>query len=1174
MSNWTSEQQTAIYERNCNLLVSAAAGSGKTAVLVERIVSRVFDEQNPVDIDRIVIVTFTKSAAGEMKERLTKRFEDILKADCGNRRAIRQIALINHAKITTIDSFCSYILKNYYNTIGYEPSYRIADKGETELIKEDVYNELLEERLKNNDENLITAINSLTQGKSIAPFFDIIKKLYDASESHPWPKEWLSDCAKLYDIDNEDELNASPVIEYLFSYIKELLNEMSQSYDNLIELCEDPGLSGVRDVLCDDKSKVTRLLECNSFTELNNNADKNFRTKPRAGKGTDKELSDYITAERNSLKKEITEIIDLYCCYPYEDIIDEVACVRTSITAVVDFTIEFADRYREAKEERQIAEFSDVAHRALEILVSKEGKTEKYTHVADELSELYDEIYIDEYQDSNYVQEKILNAVSRCRFGCNNIFMVGDVKQSIYRFRMARPEIFIDKYNTYTEEQSPERKIELHKNFRSTVNVINSVNDIFRRIMKKSVGNIEYNDDAALNYGGNIKDEINTDTDICMYVKESDDYNDDSKGIINAEIAAMRIKEIMAENEKLTYKDFVILLRSGKDAGPEYVDTLGNMGIPADYASTTGYFSAYEVRLIIDVLKVIDNERQEIPLLAVMKSYFAGFTANEMALIKGNRRKKNYYDCLCEFSKGDGETAKKCRKFINFIGEYRKKAGVMTIRELVSELIYSTGYYDYVGFLLNGSRRKMNINMFILQAEKFEKTSFSGLFNFVRYIDKIRNYDVDFGESGNAGNDNNYVRIMTIHQSKGLQFPVVILGNSDKRFNEEDLKSKIIIDEDFGISMDYVDLKSRRKQKFLFKEIMKKKCEREGTGEEIRLLYVALTRAVQKLVVTGVVSSKKYEEFTSGIDRRIIDMKFILGNKNYSSLILGALQSDELCGKYNYICYDNELLTDNVKDAVKEDLTDINELLRRAFSGRKDTEQVKNTVEYIYPHKEIKNLKSKYSVSEIKHMSMEENEDEASKVIAPERTKVVPRFRKGVDEEVKGTLRGTAYHRFFEILNYDCCKDYNSIEEYLKTSVAAGKISEEYAGLINLKRFEEFLQTDLGKRMGSAYKKGLLFREQPFIMELGADMIDKEYPSDEKILVQGIVDAFFFEDDKVYIVDYKTDRVEQGKAGEKALVERYHKQLELYADTISRVTGKETGGCYIYSTCLKKEILI
>lgn len=238
------------------------------------------------------------------------------------------------------------------------------------------------------------------------------------------------------------------------------------------------------------------------------------------------------------------------------------------------------------------------------------------------------------------VQEKILNAVSRCRFGCNNIFMVGDVKQSIYRFRMARPEIFIDKYNTYTEEQSPERKIELHKNFRSTVNVINSVNDIFRRIMKKSVGNIEYNDDAALNYGGNIKDEINTDTDICMYVKESDDYNDDSKGIINAEIAAMRIKEIMAENEELTYKDFVILLRSGKDAGPEYVDTLGNMGIPADYASTTGYFSAYEVRLIIDVLKVIDNERQEIPLLAVMKSYFAGFTANEMALIKGNRRKK------------------------------------------------------------------------------------------------------------------------------------------------------------------------------------------------------------------------------------------------------------------------------------------------------------------------------------------------------------------------------------------------------------------------------------------------------------------------------------------------------------------------------------------------------
>lgn len=1164
---WTDEQQNVIDFRNGSLLVSAAAGSGKTAVLIERIIRKVLDEKEHTGIDRIVVVTFTKAAAEEMKTRLSRAFEKELAANPDNRYLIKQISLVDSAKICTIDSFCSYIVRNYYNYIGIDPSFRIADEGELNLIRADVMSDMIEKHLAADDKDFEAFMEAFAGGKKLDRIYDIITGLHRFAQSNPWPSEWIKRCAEDYHV-SEDEYETLPLVKLTVEYIRASIQECIEEYNDMIDECGQPGgPDKYLPVIREEKERLERVLKCDNMAELEAALDFKYSRLP-GDKNASEESRQYIKNIRDGIKKRIAALKENYLADSAGQY-DAMASCSHYVDVITGLTAEFTDAYQAAKSAANIADFSDIEHYALDILVKRTDDGYEYTEIADELASQYDEIYIDEYQDSNLVQELILKAVSRERFGNPDMFMVGDVKQSIYKFRMARPELFIEKYNSYTSEGRYVR-MELHKNFRSRKNIIDSVNDVFYMAMKKEIGGIEYTEDAALNYGLDATDVKDDTTDI--YIADKEAYDGVETADIYYNMAVNAIEKLMAENETLRYRDIVILLRSDKKDAPGYAAALNAHNIPCVYAKTTGYFDSYEVSKVLDLLRVIDNPRQEIPLAGVMRSFFAAFTAKELAVIKGRRRRTQLYDCVTEYSCREDDTALKCRKLLELIGHYRKKAQVITINELIADIVYKSGYYEYAGTMTGGNLRKANLEMLVQKAREFEKTSYSGLFNFLRYIEKLRKYEVDYGEAQAESEEDNVVRIMSIHKSKGLEFPVVILGNSAKDYNLDDTKSDIIYDSEFGIGISDVDLKYRVKSDTSYRRMLARKMKSDDIGEELRILYVAMTRAVDKLVILGVTSyENRMNVWKRCASAGKMGMNYIMENRSYLDVIMPAALCTGRRGKFTVHETGPDELLCTAAAPVIERGTVIKDMIRGLGNIPTDTDEYDRmckALDYIYPHNGIYSLRAKYSVSELKHKAMEESELLEAQVTPPERIKPVPEFIE--KPEADGISRGNAYHKVFELLDYDMAEDADSIRRQEKQWVDDGRISTEYVKLVNPDKYIRFLNTDLGKRMKTAFDDNKLYREQPFTMEVKASEIDPEYPDNEKVLVQGIIDAFFFEDDKVYIVDYKTDRV----SSDTVLVQRYSRQLELYCEALSRITGKECGGCYLYSVHLDRAVRI
>ena len=1174
---WTNDQLNAINARNSNLLVSAAAGSGKTAVLVERILRRVMDKDNPVDIDSIMIVTFTNAAAAEMKSRLMNAFSNALKNEPGNRHLIRQLALVENAKISTIDSFCYDVVKNYYNTIDLDPNIRIADVGELSLIMEDVLGEILEERFEAADKEFIDFVEAFAPGKSINRLSELIFSLFRFSQSNPWPIRWLLECLRQYEVTTVDELEALPITKYIAEHIRALCRENMKDCKYLLECCEEAdGPLEYIPVINEDLKLWERASKGESYFDVLKALEGDFSKLPRS-KATNKELKDEVQDIRNKYKDSKKKLLKEFSSNAEAEL-NEMKLTAPFVKVLVELTIDFSNRYLSAKQAKNIGDFADIEHYALDILVSNEDGVLKYSQVADELSENFVELYIDEYQDSNLVQEYLLNAVSRERFGTPNIFMVGDVKQSIYKFRMARPELFMEKYNSYksfdNEKRTPYEKIELHKNFRSRETVLESINDVFFKAMQESIGGIEYTDEVRLNAGGTFNTEWDDKTELILFDKNEVKDLDDSNAELAAHIAAKRIEEILKEHEGLSYKDFAILLRSDKTSGPIYANVLASHGIPCVYNSTTGYFSSYEVVNVLDLLNIIDNPRQEIPLAGVMRSYFAYFDIEELALIKGKRRKTELYDCLIQYAAKDNPLSDKCKKFLKFLNSYREMVGVYSIRDILSNIIYDTGYYDYICAIPGGSLKKMNLDMLVEKASSYEKTSYLGLFNFLRYIEKLQKYDVDYGEGGAAKSEINQVRIMSIHKSKGLEFPVVILGDLGKKYNLRDTSSEIIYDNTYGIGMDYVDLMHRTKVKTGYKGMIGRKLTIDAIGEELRVLYVAMTRAVNKLILIGketVEKSMAVWERISHNDR--LDVNYLMSNTRYSAVIapcaINNPRFDVRIASANY-------LLDLMSEAFIEQSKIVEEKLHDIEEVDVDEELysvIENTLEYRYPYFNILALKSKYSVSDLKHQAMEESEalEEEFKLSPPER--LIPKFISEETKEVGGVIRGNAYHKVFEILDYSVEATVEGIKAFLTEMVEKGRLSKEYSDLIKPDKFVKFLNSPLGEDMKNAFFEGKLYREQPFIMEVSANLIDKVYPEEEKVLIQGIVDAFFIKENGVHIVDYKTDAVPFDK-GEEILIERYRTQLILYKEALNKILPQKVSRISIYSVALNKEVEI
>lgn len=1239
--SWTTEQQQVIDLRNRNILVSAAAGSGKTAVLVERIVKIITDKNHPVDIDHLLIVTFTNAAAAEMRERIGNAIEKALDEQPGNEHLLRQLTLIHNAQITTIDSFCLYVVRNHFHEIDLEPNFRIGDEGELKLLREDVLGRVLEQNYEEPSEAFSDFVEGYASGRTDAALNEMILQLYEFSRSYPWPEKWLDSFVGIYRIENREELDRAEWLAPLTENICFVLKDCEQLLKQALAITQqDDGPDMYEKAVQSDLEKYEGLSRLTSFCELSGALSdiKYDRLASSRGFEGDPDKLELVKSLREQAKDVVKKLCKQYFFCSPEMMIEQLERTEPMLEEVVRLTKQFADEFAAAKRRKNLVDFHDVEHFALQILVDEE--TEKAKKTAEEFRDTFEEIMIDEYQDSNEVQETLLRSISREERGENNIFMVGDVKQSIYRFRLARPELFMKKYDSYSLEESTTQRIDLHKNFRSREEVLTCTNDIFYKIMARSLGNVEYDAEAALYPGASYPVSADFTPEILL-AGSNDELLEDTelsdKKTLEAKIVAEEIRHLMktqpvtdkatGELRAARYSDIVILLRSLSGWADSLVEVLNGNGIPAHTVSSTGYFSTVEVQTVLSMLRLLDNPRQDIPMAAVLRSPMAGLTDEELAVLRLEDGSVPFHEAVLELAEGlyeedgqkeisdseaDSEADQKQgrnadgkkeddiettahRKLLKFYKKYRQLRQLVPdtpIHELIEIILRETGYGHYVAAMPAGNRRTANLNMLLEKAAAYEKTSYKGLFHFVRYIDELQKYDVDFGEADMVGENEDVVRIMSIHKSKGLEFPIVIVSGMGKNFNKQDTRSKMVLHPELGIGLDYMDGKLRIKSPTIAKKAIAKQIDLENLGEELRVLYVALTRAKEKLILTGTLKDapEKLEFFRqqanlSKAADRPLSYLTREGASGYLDWILPAVLS--YGDKYPVrIVEAAELVLDEVENQLEqnEDLTERIEEIEAA-----DTQlvgQLKQRFLQRYPYQVDVLRKNKYSVSELKHRAMRERfeaeqEETVPAFLEEPVTPTIPLFiqRQGsVEQETpnRGALRGTAVHRVMEC--YDFASE-KSVHEQMEAMEKEEKITADMRALVREQTVADFVSSETGKRMALAQRGGALYREKPFVMgfteeELenygfGADSntdscenIYKKTDSDQEkeeqkrirheedlTLIQGIIDVFWIEKDGIVLLDYKTDRVQQAKE----LIDRYETQLKLYADALERV---------------------
>ena len=1264
--SWTTEQQQVIDLRNRNILVSAAAGSGKTAVLVERIVKIITDKNHPVDIDHLLIVTFTNAAAAEMRERIGNAIEKALDEQPGNEHLLRQLTLIHNAQITTIDSFCLYVVRNHFHEIDLEPNFRIGDEGELKLLREDVLGKVLEQNYEEPSEAFSNFVEGYASGRTDAALNEMILQLYEFSRSYPWPEKWLDSFVGIYRIENREELDRAEWLAPLTQNIRFVLKDCEQLLKQALAVTQqDDGPDMYEKAVRSDLEKYESLSKLTSFCELSGALSdiKYDRLASSRGFEGDPDKLELVKSLREQAKDVVKKLCKQYFFCSPEMMIEQLERTEPMLEEVVRLTKQFADEFAAAKRRKNLVDFHDVEHFALQILVDEE--TEKAKKTAEEFRDTFEEIMIDEYQDSNEVQETLLRSISREERGENNIFMVGDVKQSIYRFRLARPELFMKKYDSYSLEESTTQRIDLHKNFRSREEVLTCTNDIFYKIMARSLGNVEYDAEAALYPGASYPVSADFTPEILL-ADSNDELLEDTefsdKKTLEAKIVAEEIRHLMktqpvtdkatGELRAARYSDIVILLRSLSGWADSLVEVLNGNGIPAHTVSSTGYFSTVEVQTVLSMLRLLDNPRQDIPMAAVLRSPMAGLTDEELAVLRLEDGSVPFHEAVLELAEGlyeedgqkeisdseaDSEADQKQgrnadgkkeddiettahRKLLKFYKKYRQLRQLVPdtpIHELIEIILRETGYGHYVAAMPAGNRRTANLNMLLEKAAAYEKTSYKGLFHFVRYIDELQKYDVDFGEADMVGENEDVVRIMSIHKSKGLEFPIVIVSGMGKNFNKQDTRSKMVLHPELGIGLDYMDGKKRIKSPTIAKKAIAKQIELENLGEELRVLYVALTRAKEKLILTGTLkdAAEKLEFYRqqanlSKAADRPLSYLTREGASGYLDWILPAVLS--YGDKYPVrIVEAAELVLDEVENQLEQ-----NENLTERIGEIKAADpqlvgQLKQRFSQRYPYQTDILRKNKYSVSELKHRAMREKfeaeqEETIPAFLEEPVTPTIPLFiqRQGsVEQEAqnkaqdagqeaeskaeqkiksntanRGALRGTAVHRVMEC--YDFASE-KSVYEQMEAMEKEEKITADMRALVKEQIVADFVSSETGRRMALAQRGGALYREKPFVMgfteeELenygfgaGAQMIENEVQTEnaqQEIVLENVSRENHMHEEDLTLIQGIIDvfwieddgiTVLDYKTDRvdtaQELIDRYATQLKLYADALERV---------------------
>ena len=1126
---FTKEQQETIDARNASILVSAAAGSGKTAVLVERIIQMVKDPVHPVDIDRLLVVTFTSAAAAQMRERISQALSDAVDEHPENAHLTRQLTLIHHAQITTIDSFCLYLIRNHFDEIGLDPDFRVADEGEVRLLKRDVLDEMLEEyfargaessgedsatgdgsRPSEAEDGRETGKGSETDGSRAGSFQEIVEyfspqgndkrleeqllSLYEFAMSYPWPEEWLQEHQKDYDVP-EGGLDACPWVEELKSHVKMQLSEAEQLLEQALSLCREPdGPYMYLDTLLEDQERVAELSRAEGFSELYEGfSSLSFgRISAKKDAAVSREKRERAKELRGTVKDLLTGLKEKYFYASAEAQEERMRACAPFVKELLELTLDFCRRFSEKKRERGILDFHDMEHLALQILICREDGKLSATRTARQLRETYEEIMIDEYQDSNLVQEYLLLSISGEEDGRYNRFMVGDVKQSIYKFRLARPELFMEKFDRYrrletaeepgTAEKSAaqgktaqvgsvcERRIDLKKNFRSRRQVTDSVNEVFSCLMGKDLGGVAYDADAALYPGavfpdpcGAAQDPYRTEVLLCVPGEDGMEEKEREAMAVAGRIRELvgRLPVVDSETKQLRparYSDMVILLRSPSGWDETFKKVLETCGIPVYISSRTGYFAATEVQTVLNFLRVLNNPLQDIPLFGVLKSPAAGFSDREIALIRAKKEKGRLYESLCACAQEGQEAGKKteeaelCAKaqaFLTLLERFRNYAVYLPIHELIREFLEQTGYLYTASALPGGEQRRANLEMLLSKAESFEKTSYFGLFHFIRYMEQVEKYDIDYGEASLQDENADTVRIMSIHRSKGLEFPVCFVSGLGKRFNMQDIAKPVIVDMDLGIGLDYVDSVLRMRRGTLKKNVMAGKLQRDSLGEELRVLYVAMTRAQEKLILTGGLKAERAEKLkeemekaavrekddgtlTEGADtERLLPFFRRSGASSYLDWLLPAWQQT---GQRMELVDASRLLAGQMEkeQSREQQLEGLKQFLETEPAGAGETEEtaaqdavardaaarLSARLKSGYPHRNLERLYTKTTVSELKKAGMAEAAEEAYHLFEEEEVvPYLPRFVRSEDK-LGGAARGSAYHKALELFPF------------------------------------------------------------------------------------------------------------------------------------------------------------
>lgn len=1228
-TKWTEEQLKAIETRRCNLLIAAAAGSGKTAVLVERIIRIITNEESPVDIDRLLVVTFTSAAASEMRERIASAITKALEKSPNSKNLQKQLTLLSRANITTMHSFCLDVIKNNFHIIDLDPAFRILDETEGMLLRSEVLEELFEDKYENDDKEFLDLVEAYSDSKSDDKLKDIVLDLYKFSMSGPWPQRWLRDKSEEFNIGTIEDLDKSSWMKVFIENLVIELQGLISMEEKALELCEETsGLEPYIDTFRDDITMLQMIYEhlgagvVEIYNRLSSASFSKLKTVRKANV-SDENVQSRVKAIRDDVKKKINKLRDEIFSMTPDEMLHSVKSSYPYMKTLSNLVIEFQDKFSNAKKERGALDFNDLEHLCLKILTSENSG------VADNFKEYFDEVLVDEYQDSNAVQEAIIDLVSRKYSDDPNVFMVGDVKQSIYRFRQAKPELFLEKYNTYSKEQGKNVKIQLYKNFRSRDEVIKGVNYIFKEIMSRVVGELEYTDEEALNLGASYKDaeddnyvvggkiELNildksTEVEEEILIEEEEDL-----GAINLEarIVANRIKELLSnkdgkvfkvldkvtgEYRPVTYKDIVILLRATKNWSEVFLDELGAEGIPV-YADTgSGYFESIEIRTIMSLLKVIDNPMQDIPLIAVLRSPIMSFSAEDLTNIRLVDKDKYFYENIISISNEEFDCEKelieKCNIFLERLNVWRKKSIYTPIDEFIWYLYTDTAYYGYVGAMPNGVLRQANLRILFQRAKQYEQTSFKGLFNFINFINKLRKSSGDMGSAKVLGENEDVVRIMSIHKSKGLEFPVVFVCGSGKQFNLMDLNNNILYHEELGFGPELVDLDKRVSYPTLPKEAIKQRIRLETLSEEVRILYVAFTRAKEKLIITGAVNG--LEKWitkccnAAALDRDIILPSEVLKGKSYLDWIGMAICKHrdgeslrELVGA-NDISIKDDLSTWSVKTWTKSDLivdkknSDVDEINEENLLINFDCSSVDNEIErrldFRYKFRESTLIKSNFSVSELKKKNFEQVPViDTEELFKEDICNIKPKF---LQEErgLTAAEKGTAMHFVMQKVDLSRVSTIEEIKVQLKELVDRELLSKEEYKVISPYKVKKFFISKLGERMLSAHNRGdIVYRELPFYTEIDVHRIDPDLPKEvegDKVRLQGVIDSFFYEDNEVILLDYKTDYVEQGN--EEELINKYRMQIQYYKEALEKITKTKIKECYLYSFYLEKEILV